>query len=53
VASGWPAASAVDAATQSAKLIAAVGVVEGLGRTPATAAQAREILGVPVSRRRV
>jgi 3-keto-5-aminohexanoate cleavage enzyme len=30
-------------------LRAAVAVVEGLGRTPATTAQARQILGVPVS----
>jgi len=33
-------------------LHAAVAVVEGLGRTPATTAQARQILGVPVSQRR-
>jgi 3-keto-5-aminohexanoate cleavage enzyme len=33
-------------------LRAVVGVVEGLGHTPATIAQARRILGVPVSRRR-
>ena len=31
----------------------AVALVEGLGRAPATTAQARQILGVPVSRRRV
>jgi len=34
-------------------LRAAVAVVEGLGRAPATTAQARRILGVPLSRRRV
>jgi 3-keto-5-aminohexanoate cleavage enzyme len=34
-------------------LRAAVALVEGLGRAPATAAQARRILGVPFSRRRV
>ena len=39
---GWPEAA----------MSAAVGVAEGLGRVPATAAQARQILGVPVSRRR-
>ena len=34
-------------------LRAAVAIVEGLGRAPATIAQACRILGVPVSRRRV
>jgi 3-keto-5-aminohexanoate cleavage enzyme len=33
-------------------LHAAVAVIDGLGRAPATAAQARQILGVPVSRPR-
>jgi uncharacterized protein (DUF849 family) len=33
-------------------LRAVVRVVDGLGRVPATAAQARQILGVPVSQRR-
>jgi uncharacterized protein (DUF849 family) len=34
-------------------LRAAVALVEGLGRAPATTAQARQILGVPFSRRPV
>jgi uncharacterized protein (DUF849 family) len=34
-------------------LRAAVALIEGLGRAPATIAQARRILGVPLSLRRV
>jgi hypothetical protein len=38
---------------RSGELGAAVAVVEGLGRVPASTAQARQILGLPVSRPRV
>jgi 3-keto-5-aminohexanoate cleavage enzyme len=53
-----PTAAALDAYLELLEpsnldlLRGAVAVAEDLGRAPATAAQAREILGVPVSRRR-
>jgi hypothetical protein len=51
--SGWRITPGPGEPSNLDLLRAAVAVVEGLGRAPATAAQARRILGVPFSPRRV